>query len=250
MIDFAAQHVPFEACFNFRDIGGYPAAGGMQVRRGRYYRSGGLQNMSASDIERARGLGLTTVLDLRFPAEVSAGGGLGALFEGTTTRWELPVLPDGRSAELDAELGPGISGRRYLGYLATGKPALAKSFELIANPENHAVVIHCTAGKDRTGIHTALVLDILGVDDGVIAQDYALTNVDTERWMAWLDARGRLRESATAADYGVPPGAIAIFLDGIREQYGSATDFASSIGVSDATLDALRDGLLEPVDQG
>ena len=53
-IDHAAQHVPFEACFNFRDIGGYPATGGMRARRGRYYRSGGRQNMTTAATGRVR----------------------------------------------------------------------------------------------------------------------------------------------------------------------------------------------------
>ncbi len=139
-IDHRAQHVPFEACFNFRDIGGYPAAGGMRVRSGRYYRSGGLQNMTAADIERSRALDLSTVIDLRFPAEIETGGGIGALFDGPVRRHELPVLPNGRSAVLDEQFGRGISGERYFGYLETGKPALASALELIADPGNHAVV--------------------------------------------------------------------------------------------------------------
>ena len=245
-IDHAAQHVPFEACFNFRDIGGYPAADGMRVRRGRYYRSGGLQNMTPADIERATSLGLSTVIDLRFPSEVEVGGGIGALFDGPITRHALPVLPDGRSPALDEQYGQGISGGRYFGYLETGRPALASALELIADPANHAVVVHCVAGKDRTGVLSALVLEILGVDDDVIEQDYALTNVDRDRWMAWLASTGRLREDVSPEIYGVPPEAIGVFLARLRDEYGSAAEFASSIGVTEATQQALRSALLEP----
>ncbi len=245
-IDHGAQHVPFEACFNFRDIGGYPAANGMRVRRGHYYRSGGLQNMTPADIERAAALDLSTVIDLRFPSEIAAGGGAGSLFDGPLRRHELPVIPDGRSPLLDEQFGRGISGERYFGYLETGKPALASALELIADPENHALVIHCTAGKDRTGVLSALLLEILGVDDAVIEQDYVLTNVETQRWMAWLASNGRLAEDASPETFGVPPDAIGIFLARLRDEYGSAAEFASSIGVGAATQQALRSALLEP----
>ncbi|MPZ98264.1 MAG: hypothetical protein GEU80_02820 [Dehalococcoidia bacterium] len=251
--DFAQRHVPFEACFNFRDIGGHVAADGRHVRWGRYFRSGALHDMTAADGQRAAGLGIASVLDLRRPEELAEARG--PLLDGDGVRYyHVPILPEGSSELLDARYGRGISGPRYVGYLEYGAERFVEALRLLADESNYPAVVHCRAGKDRTGTLTALVLDILGVDRETIVADYALTNIDVDRGLEWLVANGRVaeeraRDAAAREDLrrsmDVPLDAIEVFMDHMQAEYGGAAGFAEAHGVPGSTLDALRANLLE-----
>jgi len=248
--DFARRHVPFQQCWNFRDIGGYTASDGRAVAWQRYYRSGALEDMHRADRERLATLGVATVIDLRRPEEVR-------MFEERGTHpapelganyLHLPPLPDGASALLDERYGPGISGRRYLGYLEYAAEPMREIFEVLADPASYPLVVHCTAGKDRTGVVTAMALEVAGVDRRVIEADFELTNRDTPRWVAWLQANGRVPSDRNPDEarraMGVPADAIGIFLAGIDERYGGATAYLRSVGVPQSALDSLREVLL------
>jgi protein-tyrosine phosphatase len=247
--DFERRLVRFEACWNFRDIGGYPASDGRAVAWRRYYRSGALEDMTPADRARLRQMGVSTVIDLRRPDEVRARAVDGHPAAEAGARYlHIPPLPDGASEELDAKYGRGISGGRYLGYLEYADEPLRAIFERLADPSTYPLVLHCTAGKDRTGVVTAIALEVAGVGREVIAADFELTNRDTERWLAWLRAHGRIPDSENPDEqrrrFGVPAEAIEIFLDGLRERYGGAEAYLRSIGVSGDAIDGLREALL------
>ncbi|MEX1021627.1 MAG: tyrosine-protein phosphatase [Dehalococcoidia bacterium] len=245
--DWALRHVPFEQCWNFRDIGGYAAGDGRAVAWKRYYRSGALEDMHAADREALGALGVTTVVDLRRPEEVRDRGVHPAAELGSRYH-HLPPLPDGASANLDARHGRGISGARYLGYLEYAEAPFRRIFEVLADPASYPLVVHCTAGKDRTGVVTAMALEVAGVDRPTIEADFVLTNRDTDRWLTWLRASGRtLRDDdpdEARRIYGVPADAISIFLDGLRDRFGGAEGYLRSIGVPRDALDSLREVLL------
>ena len=82
----------------------------------------------------------------------------------------------------------GISGKRYLGYLEFGPTSWLRLFGILAEQENLPVLLHCTAGKDRTGVSTAFLLSVLGVSREVIEADYLLTNLDTERQADFIES--------------------------------------------------------------
>lgn len=249
MIDLDERHHAFEGCFNFRDIGGYPAADGRTIRWGRYFRAGRQDRMTPADLERAAALGIRTQIDLRRTDEI-ADQGRGPLSElGADYRWH-PVIPDGGAEHLDRTVGVrGISGQRYLGYLHFDPSPWRGLFDVVANAAQQPLVIHCTAGKDRTGITTALVLSVLGVDRQVIEADYALTNRECGRQVTYIESRfglpdGHTRDSLRHAA-GVPAEAIGVFLDGLAVQHGGPSEYLRSIGVDDAMQQAMRDALLE-----
>jgi len=247
--DYSDRHHPLEGCFNFRDIGGYPAADGRSVRWGRYFRTGRPDRMTQQDLERVRELGITTQIDLRKPEEI-LDQGRGPLEAMGTTYHNIPVIPDGGTDQLSRLVGDTrISGKRYLGYLEFGHEPWIRMFEIFAQASSHPIVLHCTAGKDRTGVSTAFLLAVLGVDRALIEADYVLTNHDVPRQADFIEKttgfpEGMDRDSMIQAA-GVPEDAIGDFLDGLHDRWGGPLDYLRSIGISDATMDAVREEFLE-----
>lgn len=251
--DYEARHHRFEACFNFRDIGGYPAEDGRVVRWGHYYRAGRQDRMTGRDLERLAALGIATQIDLRRPDEAAEQGpgplpGLGARYV------NVPVIPEGGTDRLTALVGDtGISGQRYLGYLEFGPETWRRLFELFAMPETGPMVVHCTAGKDRTGVTTAFLLAVLGVERAIIEADYLLTNLDVDRQVDYLARIGALPEGMDQAAMrraaGVPETAMSDFLDGVEARWGGVVGYLSSIGIDPPTMEAVRRNfLIEPGD--
>jgi protein tyrosine/serine phosphatase len=247
--NYSERHYPFEGCFNFRDIGGYPAADGRAIRWGRYFRAGRQDRMTEQDLSEVKELGIKTQIDLRRPDEAKEQGrgpleGLGASYH------NIAVIPEGGSDQLSKLVGDtGISGKRYLGYLNFGPDSWNRMFNIFAEPENHPVLVHCTAGKDRTGVTTAFLLSILGVERAIIEADYVLTNRDVPRQVTFVEnsiglPEGMTRESLTHAA-GVPEDAIGDFLDGMDENYGGALSYLRSIGINDEIQATIRDKYLE-----
>lgn len=247
--DYSERHHPFEGCFNFRDIGGYRAADGRTVRWGRYYRAGRQDRLSEQDLERIRELGIATQIDLRKPEEVREQG-RGPLEAMGAAYHNIAVIPDGGTDQLSRLVGDtGISGKRYLGYLEFGPDAWIRMFEIFAEAGSHPILLHCTAGKDRTGVSTAFLLSVLGVDRTLIEADYALTNRDVARQADFIEnttgfPEGMNRDSMMHAA-GVPEHAMRDFLNGLHERWGGPLDYLRSIGISDATMEAVREEFLE-----
>ena len=244
--DFKTRHIPFEGCFNFRDIGGYHAGDGRTIRWGRYFRAGRQDRMTLADLEKAATLRVRTQIDLRRPDEIRESGRgpfgtLGARYVG------LSVLPDGSYEQLNRETG--TLGERYLAYFQYAAEPWRGVFEVLANNARYPVLLHCTAGKDRTGVITALLLSILGVDRAVIEADFALTNRDVRRHVDFVLRGPGLPEGMTRETFtrsaGVREDAISVFLDGIEESHGGPPGFLRGLGVDDAMQDAIRESLLE-----
>ncbi|MEM1246880.1 MAG: tyrosine-protein phosphatase [Acidobacteriota bacterium] len=247
--DYGSRHLAFEQCFNFRDIGGYETEDGKTVRWGRYFRAGRQDRMNAADLARLRALEVRTQIDLRAPAEIEDQS-RGPLEELGARYVHVPVIPEGGAAELARIVGDtAISGRRYLGYLELGAETWIRLFDLFADPRNQPFVVHCTAGKDRTGVTTALLLSVLGVERHTIVHDYLLTNRDVERQVDFVERaiglpEGVDRPTLTRAA-GVPDDAIRDFLDGLDRSHGGPLSFLKSIGIPVSTLESVRASFLE-----
>ena len=237
----------FEGCFNFRDLGGYRGAGGGQVRRRVLFRSDSLAQLSPSDLEVLAGLGLRSVIDLRTAGELAERGRVpdGA---GWTYR-HLPmfdILPP--AEELPSWDRPDFVASEYLRMLDAGAPTIAEVLTLLAEPETYPVVYHCFAGKDRTGIMSALVLELVGVSEEDIVADYALSAVGLERMLARLRERYPERsvelDASAAAIVSAEPASMRTFLAGLRREHGGAAAFAAELGLA-GIGEALQAVLLE-----
>ncbi|MGK5738796.1 tyrosine-protein phosphatase [Micromonospora sp. URMC 103] len=239
------RHIPFSTTFNFRDVGGYAGHDGRTVRHRRLYRSDSLHRIDDSDREAFAALGVRTVIDLRRPYEIERDGRV-PHFDGLT--WHN-IHPE--HAEWDET--PYRSGSDLARYLAdryadlaqTGTAGLAEAVGLIADSANAPVVVHCHAGKDRTGIVCGLTLAVLGVSDDDIAADYALSSAASERFHAWLAASTAETEEPPPPFLASPAETMRLFLAELREGYGSAEGYLRHAGVTDAQLAALRDHLLD-----
>ena len=247
--DFLERHYPFEGCFNFRDIGGYLNQEGKRIKKGLYFRAGRQDRMSDKDLSQLSDLKISTQIDLRRPDEVLEQG-KGPLEAMGAKYTNIAVIPEGGSDQLSRLVGDtGISGKRYLSYLEFGPSSWLKIFEILANKNNLPLVLHCTAGKDRTGVSTAFLLSILGVNRDLIEADYLLTNFDTERMADFIEStvgypEGVNRESMVA-QYGVPEEALKDFLDGVESKWGSVVGFLEEIGVTQEQMDTIRNNFLE-----
>jgi protein-tyrosine phosphatase len=246
--------VPLTGSFNFRDLGGYPARDGRTTRWGRLFRSDTLHELTAEDVDRLRHLGLATVVDLRTGREL-AETGRGPLEPEPIGFHHLSVIQE-RTGEMvgEAVAAPpaGIDddlGERYLWYLDVGREALVSALDLVAESDNLPLVFHCAAGKDRTGVLAALVLDILGVPGEVIVEDYLLTQ---ERMEFILDRYRRIPKFAEmlprfpTSRFSVEPNTMIRFLDGLHDRFGGARQWAEESGLGSDRVEAMGELLLEP----
>jgi protein-tyrosine phosphatase len=249
----AERQIPFERINNFRDLGGYLTADGRQVKWGTVYRSGGLFGATESDLERLQKLGVRLICDLRADSEVEQEPDVlpdGALYERTPVMTEDPISKSvviRRRKELDVVM---LEVYKYLG-IDGGAAIFGEIFRQLADPENLPTLVHCTGGKDRTGIASALLLLFLGVPDDVVIADYTLSNYHAlilfEQYSQRLKAfrwLGLTRERLMPL-FVVQPGYIQETIDYVREKYGSVNAYLSDqAGVDQRTMSLVKANLL------
>ena len=253
------RHIRLDGPANFRDLGGYPTVDGRHLRSGRVFRSDSLSHMSDDDVRHvAEELGVVTVVDLRARHEVETFGH-GPLGTRGVIVHHLPIVDETRrehtagDATDDATQGridPATMGLDRIYALMLGRfgDRFVAVLRIVADPANQPVVFHCAAGKDRTGLTAALLLGALGVDDDVIAADYAITAEHMDELLLRHRARAdvssemaEVSESLFAAEASVMRAVLA----DIRATHGSAADYLLAHGLEPAAIDALRASLLE-----
>ncbi len=168
----AERELPLEHSSNFRDLGGYPAADGRHVRWGRVYRSGASALLSDADVDAVDHLGVTALVDLRSTEERSlAPTRLTGIPYRATDYSMRPLVAQLSDPQLSR---PVIMERLYREWPLSLAAQFREVFEqLLASPG--PVLYNCSAGQDRTGVATALVLSALGVPRQVVLEDYLLS---------------------------------------------------------------------------
>lgn len=239
---------------NFRDLGGYATLDGGITRWGRVYRSDGLQSLTDDDVGHFQRLGIKVVYDLRrdeeragFPNRVPS-----VALCLMTPVIEAGVEPFDRASATAQRDGEAMLHAIYVNMLDHAGGVIGTMFGALTNPTRLPAVFHCHAGKDRTGIVAALLLEALGVDRATVLDDYELTA--TYRLREHQDGSfARLLESglvpeAAAGVLGAPRWAMAETLERLDERYGGIESYLlGPAGLDRETLDQLRYELVEPV---
>jgi protein-tyrosine phosphatase len=241
-----ARRIAVPGTYNFRDVGGYQASGGT-IRSGKLFRSDGIHALGDAGRESLRELGVGVVIDLRDDFEADAmPDDLGGL---DVKVMRLPVFEgSGRSQDT-----VGISLEAlYERILTLHSDVVVAALRELAHSGDEAVLIHCTAGKDRTGIVVALALLAVGVDRETVVADYAESESNLSG--DWLDAMLALVESHDVEITpslrillgGSPPEALDTAIDTIEKAHGSVRQYLLDAGLSELDLASLRSVLVQP----
>ncbi|WP_430645596.1 tyrosine-protein phosphatase [Agromyces sp. GXS1127] len=235
-----STRIPVPGTYNFRDVGGLPARGG-SVRHGRLFRSDGLHRLGDDGRDALRRLEVGIVVDLRDDNEARA---MPDDLDGLDVEVRrLPVF-EGSGA---SQGGRGISLEALYHRIVTKHSAVVvEALREISSAGERAVVVHCTAGKDRTGIVVALALLAAGVDREAVIVDYALT----EGHLAgeWLEEMVALIGTYGVPDTpelrtlmgGSPREALESALDEVERSHGSVREYLVASGFGHDELEALE----------
>jgi protein tyrosine/serine phosphatase len=246
------RHIPFESAPNFRDLGGYRTHDGRTVAWRRLFRSATLHKMNDREVARLeRDISPRAVIDLRTPRdpehnpEVLLLEKIGARYHPVPfSTW--PWLPDPSQRP---HVYATDMGEIYL-YRIREQPfaqRLVDALEIIAERDNHPLVFHCSAGKDRAGLLAAMVLTALGIVDEDVVDDYALSAPFMK------DIRNRMTSDPETAlgvkdlpdfQWEASAESMATFLSLLRREYGSADGYLEASGASRSLVDRLKDALL------
>lgn len=240
-----------EGGLNFREVSKLPTENGSTIAPGRLFRSDTLQFLTQQDVDfLVATIGIRTIIDLRLPYEVETEG-FGFPGSSIPDHHHLPFRVDGTDVTNDAT--PILQAKdpmvpHYLGYLRTMPTSVTQIVRVLGATGGVPAVIHCAAGKDRTGVAVAVVLSAVGVPDDVIAEEYA-RNADRipqvmnqlRSMKSYGDSIDRLPPEAHLTD----PVYMSRFLAAVQDIYGGVRQYLTDHGVSDDDLQALRQALTE-----
>ncbi|HTX28223.1 MAG TPA: tyrosine-protein phosphatase [Streptosporangiaceae bacterium] len=254
--------IDLEGAVNVRDLGGLPGDDGRVTLGGRLLRADNLQDLSPADVAKlVDDIGVTTVIDLRSSAEVASEGTAPLDAVPGVRHAHHPVIPElGSATDVVGEaLLTRIQQDRsrfpddptcghYLGYLEDRPDQVVAALQSIAR-DRGAALVHCAAGKDRTGVVVALALTASGVRPDAVIADYAATGDRVEAIL------GRLRRSRTyakdidrqpAVAHVARPQTMAAFLQQMDVRYGGVVSWLADHGFGDEDLRLLRVKLFVP----
>ncbi len=230
--------------FNLRHTGGYPTSDGRVTKPFQLLRSASLHTLDEKGQQILLDLGLRHVVDLRHDHETAHSPNV-FKDHGTVSYHNVSLFAGLAPDRLPIGAIPTLT-EMYLELLQVSSSQLVQAVLPLTTGE--PVLVHCTAGKDRTGMVVALLLDLLGVDRETIVQDYALTDTYLE------PMRPSLRENASK--YGLDmvqyehmiscqPEYIEAMLDHLHEEYGGAEAYLLQAGMTPEQLEAIRTNLTE-----
>ena len=238
---------------NFRDLGGYETSDGRTVAWGRVYRSGSLAELTPEGVARLSSLGISLVCDFRTDSEMAAEP---SVLPDSLEVLHLPMIdPDVDPARIRARLeGGDVRGldgpfmqRAYVNMLEGHAAQFGDALRRVANSDR-ATLVHCTAGKDRTGLLSALLLSVLGVPDATVLGDYSISEV--YQWRAirraslYLLLKG-IEPPTMRPLLGTDPRVLEGALAALREAHGSVERYLlDAAGLTSEDIGALRQRLL------
>jgi len=252
--ELVARRIELTGTFNVRDIGGYPTDDGRSTKWKTVLRGDALHKVDDEGRATLAGLGLRTSLDLREIEERTASPD--RLHEEVQLvtlplfSYAAPGTMVSEGGELDRASMTSLS-EVYLHLVRERGHVLAMALGALAEPDALPAIIHCTAGKDRTGVVVALLLSVLGVSDDIVAADFAATSLfldeDFRRGVAEQTAAAGLDEKRLTAMLACEPELILAVLHEIRTSHGDVRSYLLAHGLSADALERLEQLILEEV---
>ncbi len=244
------RRIELDGARNFRDLGGYPSLLGGTTRWGRIFRSDRLDTLTLGDLDVLTELGVVTVYDLRTDEERDrAPDPIPSVHIPILSRFmaSRPIPDFGALVEHDQ--GVRFMSDMMIGLLTHAGPEIGQILTGFADPATTPAVFHCTAGKDRTGLIAALLLEWLGVDRDTVIDDFVLTeqfhvlDEDHHAFRRMLE-RGIGPEAAAGA-LGAPRSMMAETLHELDTTFGGVeTYLTDQAGIGRQVLEDLREHLL------
>lgn len=242
------RHIPLEGLTNFRDLGGYETESGQTVKWQRIFRSDTLAGLSPNDIRTVTGLGISTACDLRYgderqnePSQLLNHPDVEVLELGFNERPNESFLDSLQTFNDAADAAREYLLENYSEYPFMYAPAYRQIFDRLLGGER--IIIHCTAGKDRAGIASAMVLRALGVPEETVLSDYLLTN---DYWDRGNRQRPDMDPQTVAMIFSAREEYFRSAFDAIQAQYPSLPDYLrQEIGLSENESEQLRQMYLE-----
>ena len=230
-------------------------------------RADNLQDLTPADVARlTRDLGVRTVVDLRTDAERELEGPTPLQAADPPVAHHglslVPQQPGDSEGDQLARAIPHREGRRgesptdmtgyYVGYVEDAPEALAAALRLLADPASGTTVVHCAAGKDRTGTVVAIALSLAGVPRSAVVADYVASAEVIDRVLERLQGRRAYGELGTidVADITPQAGSMERFLDHVDAAYGGPHGLALAIGLDEETVERLVRRLVGPSPHG
>ena len=251
--------LPLSGADNLRDLGGYPTGDGRQVRWGLLYRSGHLHNLTNKDMAYLEGLNLSRIVDFRGPSEKSDKPDR-ILRDANYVSYPVDVA----GSDLKERIVEVIKGKAEMDlsdylmgvnheFASIYTPVFSKwILELARDPHTSPQVFHCTAGKDRAGFATAILLRTLGVPVETVMEDYMKTNefiADTvDRIIRKVRTRSLFRNDGEVLRplLGVEERYLGNAFNTIDKEWGNFETYArDGLGLSTSDIESLRDRFLE-----
>jgi protein-tyrosine phosphatase len=238
----------WEGCLNARDLGGYETGDGRETRWGTVVRSDSPAALTEAGRAALADYGVRAIVDLRLPDELADDpnpfaepGDHGIAYTNVSFIDPAAAPPDAVSTLAED----------YLQMLDRYRQGVAEAMAAIAGaPEDGAVLIHCAAGKDRTGLISALLLGLVDVPAETIAADYAMTaellRPREQEWLARFTPEERAEREAMVARYAPTAEVMLAVLEGLAERHGGVEPYLRSAGLGQDDLERLRDRLVAP----
>ncbi len=241
-----STHIALEGAVNFRDLGGI-RVGDDTIRSGRVFRADGLHRLTAADAARLEELAIGRIFDLRSDIEVSKDG-VGEFAAVPGRRRHVPLIAVSLNP-FDPHIDWSAMDlrNRYFDMLREGAEVIRTVLTELAAANPRPTVYHCSGGKDRTGVLTAVLLRALGVADDDIIADYALSERYLRRMAEGYDEllaeRGLDREMILYLTTS-PPERMRTTLDRLDEAWGGTEGYLDSVGLGADVVARLRANLL------
>ena len=242
----------WEGCLNVRDLGGLPTEDGRRTRAGAVVRSDNVRGLTDAGWRALADHGVTRIVDLRWPEELAEDQPRDVDIDVVHVSVLGETYDAGYVAELDAHLASvdDVADHyawSYVDFLERYRDRFGLAFAAVADADG-TVVVHCMGGKDRTGIVSALLLRLAGVQLDAIGEDYAVTAANLEPSTSkWIPA---IADEVARAKWeklrDTPADAMVRVVREIEARYGDVASYLRAAGLTNTQIERLRERLVDP----